>query len=84
VDFKKSARKEAQESEPHHIGKHTIETLNQNIFSLENTKPMFREKKWNSKLNEIKEAVKARISKNQDSDVCQYLLKSLERIENQR
>ena len=86
---KKSAREEAEEitegkKEPHHIGKYSLEIINQEIFSLENTKPMFREKKWNSRLEEIRKAIKNRLSKNIDKDICQYQLSALERIENQR
>ena len=29
-----------------HIGSHSFETLWQEVYSLGNTKPMFREKKW--------------------------------------
>jgi len=86
---KKSAREESKEisegkKEPHHIGKYTLETINQEIFSLENTKPMFREKKWKTRLDEIKKAIKNRLSRNIEKDICQYQLTALERIENQR
>jgi hypothetical protein len=85
----KSPREQAREisegkKEPHHIGKHSIETLSQEIFSLDNTKPMFREKKWKEKFQEIKKIIKGKISKNQKSDQCQNMLKALERIENTR
>lgn len=33
--------------ESHHIGEHTPETITQELFSLYNTKRMFRNNKWN-------------------------------------
>lgn len=54
----KTARKEAEaisegEEEPHHIGKHTPETLTQELFSLQNTKISFRGKKWHARYGQI-------------------------------
>jgi len=39
--------------DPEHLGKHTPETLTQELFSLKNTKPMFRNKKWQNRFDEI-------------------------------
>lgn len=39
--------------EPEHLGKHTPETLTQELFSLKNTKPAFRDKKWHEKYEKI-------------------------------
>lgn len=36
----------AEKAEPHHLGKHTIGTMTQEVFSLKNTKSMFRDSKW--------------------------------------
>lgn len=53
-----SARKLAEEITkklrvPEHLGKHTPETLQQELFSLRNTKPAFRDKKWQRRYDEI-------------------------------
>lgn len=45
------------EAEEHHIGKHTPETLQQEIFSLMNTKPAFRGKSWNEKYERIQRLI---------------------------
>jgi len=37
-----------------HIGSHSFETLWQEIFSLGNTKPMFRDKDWYKKSRDIR------------------------------
>ena len=54
----KTPRKQSEDissgrTEPHHIGKHTPETLTQELFSLKNTKPMFRDSKWQKRYAEI-------------------------------
>jgi len=36
----------AGKAEPHHLGKHTIGTMTQEVFSLKNINPMFRDSKW--------------------------------------
>lgn len=81
---KKSPREQAEKSEPHHIGKYSIEMIDQELFSLENTKPMFRDPKWHKKVISIHEAIQKRLSKNENSIICQIQLTALERIENQR
>lgn len=55
-------REQAQEitetkTEPHHMGEHTAETLTQELFSLANTKPAFRDKKWQANWESINEQV---------------------------
>jgi len=48
------ARELAKEmSAPSHLGKHTPETLTQELFSLRNTKPAFRKEEWFDKLEKI-------------------------------
>lgn len=37
-----------------HIGNHTLETLSQEIYSLRNTKPMFRNSDWHKKSRNIR------------------------------
>ena len=38
---------------PEHLGEHTPETLTQELFSLKNTKPAFRDKKWRERFDKI-------------------------------
>ena len=59
---KKSARDQSKEitdgdSKEHHIGKMSIEVLDQEITSLKNTKPMFRDDEWRAKFNKLSEVV---------------------------
>jgi len=54
-----SARKKAEKiskgvMENQHLGSHSFETLYQEIISLGNTKPMFRDKKWYHKSRDIR------------------------------
>lgn len=44
-------------AEEHHIRKHTPETLQQDLFSLMNTKPAFRGKGWNEKYERIQRLI---------------------------
>jgi len=55
---KKSAREESKQitsgiKEPSHLGKHTFETLYQEIVSLANEKPMFRDRDWFKRKNNV-------------------------------
>jgi len=57
-----SARKIAESisrglRENEHLGKHTPETLQQELFSLRNTKPMFRDSKWRKRFDSISENI---------------------------
>jgi len=38
---------------PEHLGSHTPETLTQELFSLKNIKPMFRDKEWRDRYDKI-------------------------------
>jgi len=40
-----------------HLGKQTPETLQQELFSLRNTKPMFRDSKWSKRFDRISEEI---------------------------
>jgi len=62
-----------------HLGKHSIETVGQEIFSLENTKPMFRDKKWNEKSQLIRKVCMLNIGKGDPH--YQNLLAKLEQVE---
>ena len=73
MDKKKSAREIASEitekfRDPEHLGKHTPETLQQELFSLKNTKPAFRDGKWTVKLGKLNEEIsKIKDQRKQDS-----------------
>ncbi len=86
---KKSAREISKEitdgdSEPKHIGKYTKEMIDQELFSLENEKPMFRDSKWKKRISSVRDAILKKLSRNENSIICQLQLNTLERIENQR
>jgi len=88
-DKKKSAREIATDisegkREPEHLGKYTKETIDQELIALEQTKSMFRESKWKKRVESVKEAIMKKISRNENSIICQFHLRTLERIENQR
>ncbi len=67
-----------------HLGKYTAPMIEQEIFSLANTKPAFRSKKFDDKFDEITKAIMEKLSRNQNSIMCQIWLKSLEKIKNER
>lgn len=86
---KKSAREISKEisdgkREVEHLGKYTAEMIDQEIFSLGNEKPMFRDSKWKKRFDKIKEEIMEKLSRNQNSIYCQIQLQSLERVDNQR
>jgi len=86
---KKSAREISKEisegkKEPEHLGKYTKEIIDQELFSLENTKPAFRSSKWIKRVESVKDAIMKKLSRNENSIICQFHLRQLERIENQR
>jgi len=62
-----------------HLGKHTIETTGQIIFSLENTRPMFRDKKWKESAKLIRKVCMNRISHGDPH--YQNLLRKLDQVE---
>jgi len=86
---KKSAREIAKAisdgiREPQHIGKYTKEMIDQELFSLDNTKPMFRDSKWKKRAQTVRDAIMKKLSRNEHSIICQFHLRQLERIENVR
>jgi len=86
---KKSAREISEEIsegkiEPQHLGKMTVEVIDQIIFALGNTKPMFRGSKWKKSFEIVKQEIMKKISRNERSIYCQIQLKDLERVSNQR
>ena len=89
MGIKESAREIAKKiSEgklaPEHLGKYSVEMIDQEIFSLGNTKPMFRDSKWKKRAQKIKEEILKKISRNERSIYCQIQLKDLEGVDNQR
>jgi len=86
---KKSAREISKEisegkEEPQHLGKYSAEMVTQEIYSLQNSKPMFRDFKWKKRFETVRQAVMKKLSRNENSIMCQYWLKNLELIENER
>jgi len=49
--------------EPQHLGKHNLESVGAELFSLQNERPMFRDKKWRQRLQSIKEVCLNKIAK---------------------
>ncbi len=89
MGIKESAREIAKKItdgriEPTHLGKYSTEMIDQEIFSLENQKPMFRGSKWKKSYENLKDAIMKKISKNEDFFVCQMQLRILEGVRNQR
>ena len=87
--FKKSARDTSKlitegKLPTQHLGKYTAPMIEQEIFSLANTKPAFRNSKFDDKFDEITKAIMEKLSRNQNSIMCQIWLKSLEKIKNER
>ena len=50
--------------EPQHLGEHTLETLTQEVTSLGNIKPMFRNTEWMKRYDHIKNILEKDIKKN--------------------
>ena len=67
-----------------HLGEQNYETINQEIFSLRNTKPAFRAGKWNKRFDSVKESIMKKLSRNSNSIMCQVWLRDLEAIFNER
>ena len=85
--FKSSARETAEKITDNlipntHIGNHTLETLTQEILSLCNTKPMFRDHKWHKKSRNIRANLMNQISHGNRS--FQPLFNELNKIEEMR
>ena len=58
--------------------------IDQELFSLENTNPMFRNSKWKKRVETVREAIMKKLSRNEHSVICQFQLRNLERVDNQR
>ena len=67
-----------------HLGKFTAPMIEQEIFSLANTKPAFRNEKFDDKFDEITKAIMEKLSRNSNSIMCQVWLRNLEKIKNER
>jgi len=88
-DKKKSAREISKEisegtGDPEHLGKYSAEQIDQEIYSLENTKPMFRDSKWKKRYESVEKSIKEKLSRNNESLMCQVWLGNLRRVDNQR
>ena len=89
MGIKESAREIAKKisegkNDPEHLGKYSKEMIDQELFSLENQKPMFRDSKWKKRVQSVREAIMNKLSRNKDSIICQIHLRHLEWIVNQR
>ena len=51
-----------------HIGKYSDAILKQEIFSLKNTNPMFRDSKWRTRYETIEKAIKDRFKEKKDKN----------------
>ncbi len=78
------AKKISDGADPQHLGKYSAEMIDQELFSLENQKPMFRDSKWKKKVESVREAIMKKLSRNENSIICQIQLRKLEWIGNQR
>ena len=67
-----------------HLGDQNYETINQEIFSLRNTKPAFRAGKWDKRFETVKDSIMKKLSRNGNSIMCQVWLRDLEAIFNER
>ena len=89
MGFKDKIRKTAEKItegtiQTQHLGDQNYETINQEIFSLRNTKPAFRAGKWNSRFDSVKDSIMKKLSRNGNSIMCQVWLKEMEAIFNER
>jgi len=87
--IKETARKTAEKITDgklpaQHLGDQNYETINQEIFSLRNTKPAFRNEKWNKRFETVKDSIMKKLSRNSNSIMCQVWLKDMESIHNVR
>ncbi len=83
--FRKTAEKITEGTIPNqHLGDQNYETINQEIFSLRNTKPAFRAGKWDKRFETVKDSIMKKLSRNGNSIMCQVWLRDLEAIFNER
>ena len=64
-------------TQPHHIGSHTQETVTQELFSLQNTKRMFRNKKWDVKHSAIRKIFESKFSIKEQAEIKAKVKKML-------
>jgi len=82
-----SARKKAEKIskgvlENQHLGSHSSETIDQELYALEITKPMFRDGKWHKKARSIRAEILNEIAKGKT--MYQIKLIRLNQIEERR
>ncbi len=85
--IKESWRKTAEKIskgviENQHLGSHSSETIDQELYSLENTKPMFRDSKWHKNCRNLRAKILNEIARGKRT--YQQAIIQLNRIENQR
>jgi len=85
----KTARQESMEisagQKPEkHLGKFTAPMIDQEIYSMRNTKPAFRDGKWDKRFEAIEEAIMEKLARNENSILCQVWLSDLEALKNER
>lgn len=83
----KSAREKSKEItqsivKPSHLGKHSFETITQELISLSQTKPMFRDKDWNHKARGVRAGILNLIS--DGNRKAQRMILVLNQVEDQR
>ena len=86
---KESIRKTAEKitegkKEPQHLGNYSPEMVQQEVYSLQNTKPAFRAGKWNKRFDTVKELILLNISHGKNLVRNQELLRNMELIFNER
>ncbi len=79
-----SAKITEGKKEPQHLGNYSHEMVQQEIFSLQNTKPMFRAGKWNKRFDTVTNVILKNISQGQNLAQNQEWLRNLELIYNER
>lgn len=70
--------------EASHLGKYTASMIDQEIYSLANTKPSFRAGKWDKRLKDVRFEINKKLARNENSIMCQVWLRDLEKIQNER
>jgi len=83
TESKQTPREQAEDitngnREPHHIGEHTPETITQELFSLYNTKRMFRNKKWDVKHSAIRKIFESKFSIKEQAEIEAKVKKMLQ------
>jgi len=68
--------------DPQHLGAHSYESLTQEVISLANTKPMFRDTKWHKRSRNVRANILNKISHGEQK--FQGLILELNKVEEMR